>query len=321
MKNWFALDITVETEAAEAIESALNQLDSLGTEIDGMRKTGDGLKLVTGFFETLPHDADIRAAIDESLMIYGFQRDALKSIEIRIVEETDWLAEWKKHWKPTQIGKFIIAPPWTEVGETDKIVIRIEPNMAFGTGTHETTQLCLQAISDNYKADQTFLDVGTGTGILAIAAAKLATESTEKDEKRNQVSPKNSVNSVAEIFGFDTDADSIKIAKENAVSNGVGERIAFVEGSIDDNTPSFDFVCANLTIDVIVPMLPMLLEKTGKLLLLSGILAEQQEIIAGELQKFQISNFKSESSNLKSQISNFKFEIKGEWIAVIISMG
>src|SRR5205085_3138018 len=91
----------------------------------------------------------------------------------RVVEEIDWLAEWKKHWQPTEVGRFVIAPPWQEIDPGDKILIQIEPNMAFGTGTHETTQLCLDAISELYRPQLTFLDVGTGTGILAIAAAKL----------------------------------------------------------------------------------------------------------------------------------------------------
>ena len=179
MKNWFALDITVDALATEAIESALNELESLGTEIDSLQKTKSEPQRVTGFFDVLPDEANIRVAVDESLRIYGFAADAVKSIACRTVEETDWLAEWKKHWKPTVVGKFVIAPPWETVEETDKIIIRIEPNMAFGTGTHETTQLCLEAIGDTYNAGQTFLDVGTGTGILAIAAAKLATELTE----------------------------------------------------------------------------------------------------------------------------------------------
>src|SRR5580765_6218513 len=131
-KTWFAVDIVVEPEATEAIESALNQLDSLGTEIDSLRKASGEPQLVTGFFDALPDDEDIRAAVDESLRIYGFETDALKSIASRTVKETDWLAEWKKHWKPTVVGRFVIAPPWEDVAETNKILIRIEPNMAFG---------------------------------------------------------------------------------------------------------------------------------------------------------------------------------------------
>jgi len=290
MKKWFAVDIVVDPQATEAVESALNILDPLGTEIDSLRKNKNEPQVVTGFFETLPDDAEIRVALDESLRIYGFDNPAVKSVAKRVVEETDWLAEWKRHWKPTVVGKFVIAPPWADVDENAEIVIRIEPNMAFGTGTHETTQLCLQAIAEVYRSGQTFLDVGTGTGILAIAVAKLA---TEKDEKQT-------------IIALDTDVDSVKIAKENAIANSVGDQIEFMQGTITDGLPRFDLVCANLTLDVIVPLLPLLIAKTRETLVLSGILTEQEDVIDAELGKFEISNFRS--------------EIAGEWLAVIISM-
>ncbi len=285
MKKWVALDITVDAGATEAIESAFNQLDTLGTEIiDNLRNVKDEPRLVTGFFDTPPDEDHIRKAIYESLLIYGFEADAVKSIESRTVEETDWLAEWKKHWTPTRIGKFIIAPPWADVDQTDGIMIRIEPNMAFGTGTHETTQLCLQAICDHYQVGQSFLDVGTGTGILAIAAAKLGGQN---------------------IVACDTDSDSVEIARENSIVNGVADNIEFVEGSINDQTPIFDLICANLTIDVIMPLLSLLLAKAREKLVLSGILVEQKDIVCAELQKFEI--------------SNFEIHTAGEWISVVIS--
>ena len=317
MNTWFAVDITVESEATEAVESALNILDAIGTEIDMFPKAQGEPRLVTGFFDAMPDESVVRSAAKESLAIYGFAADAIKGIATRVVEESDWLAEWKKHWIPTTVGRFIIAPPWADIGETDAIVIRIEPNMAFGTGTHETTQLCLQAIDNNFRVGQSFLDVGTGTGILAIAAAKLTTESIEEDEKAHQNKFLNSVSSVlsvVKILAFDTDADSIKIANENAAANGVSACIEFDQRSIGNDTHTFDFICANLTLDVIVPLLPLLLEKAKKTLVLSGILAEQRDTIATEIEKFQISNSKSE-------IAGLKFETKGEWIAVIVTNG
>ena len=284
MRTWFALDITVDSEAAEAVESSFNDLDSLGTEIEIFRNVKDEPRMVTGFFDVLPKLADVHVAVNESLRIYGFSPETLKRITSRTVEEADWLAEWKNHWKPTHVGKFVIAPPWADIAMADKIVIRIEPNMAFGTGTHETTQLCLQAISEHFREGQTFLDVGTGTGILAIAAAKVGGKT---------------------IVACDTDADSAAIAKENAIANAVGGQIKVVHACITEDTPSFDLVCANLTLDVIAPLLPLLLAESREKLVLSGILVEQEESIAAELRKFEI--------------SNFKFEIKGEWISVVIS--
>jgi ribosomal protein L11 methyltransferase len=284
-KKWFAAGITADSAATEAVEFALNEAGALGTEIDilGRGALPEIIKIV-GYFDEEPDGANLKSEIAEALRIYGFAADAAKEISIEKVENRDWLAEWKKHWRPTETAKFIIAPTWTAVENNDKIVIRIEPSMAFGTGTHETTRLCLKAIEENYRSEMSFLDVGTGTGILAIAASKF------------QVS-----NSKFQVVGCDTDEDSIKIAKENAGLNGV-ENIEFYVGSITPETPEFDFVCANLTADVIVPLLPLLIVKTKRILALSGILKAQEKLIVEELRKFQI--------------SDFKIETDGEWISV-----
>lgn len=310
-KKWIAIDVEAGPDAAEAVEYALNALDALGTEVDSLRKSADENLKVTGYFHEMPDAELLCDEIDMGLKIYDVSSENIYSVTAREVKDADWLAEWKKHWKPTSVGKFIIAPPWSEVAESDKIIIRIEPNMAFGTGTHETTQLCLTAIGDNYGDGQTFLDVGTGTGILAIAAAKLATnrkelaaEYTENTENKHHENSSFSVVSVAKILACDTDLDSVKIARENAIHNGVGERIEFFDGSISDAAPVYDFVCANLTIDVILPILPTLLKSTGSLLLLSGILATQESMIVEELHK--------------SQISNIQIERAGEWISVLV---
>src|SRR5215213_9793630 len=232
-QKWYALEITASAEAAEAVEFALNELEALGTEINNLGKTQTETLTIIGYFNEQFADQIWRTQLLEAVQIYGFSTDSIKKAEWREVENQDWLAEWKKHWRPTETGKFIIAPTWETVETSEKIVIRIEPSMAFGTGTHETTKLCLRAIEENYDGAESFLDVGTGTGILAIAAAKL--------QAANFESP---------ILGCDTDEDSIKIAKENAELNET-PNIKFYVGSISDETPEFDFVCANLTADVI----------------------------------------------------------------------
>ena len=302
---WYSLEINAVAKAAEAIEHALVEMDALGTEINHLRKGPSEMVTVSGFFETMPDVENAHQQLDLILPVYDLDRTAIESVRSKVVEQTDWLAEWKKHWRPTTIGKFIITPPWETVNAQDKIVISIEPNMAFGTGTHETTQLCLQAIGNIYVPGQSVLDVGTGTGILAIAVAKLATETTETTEKESENSVF-SVISVAKILACDTDLDSIKIARENAILNGVSEMIEFADGSIDESTPRFDFVIANLTIDVIVPILALLIAKTKHTLLLSGILAEQQNEISEALEKYEI--------------SDFKFGFSGEWISVLVTI-
>jgi ribosomal protein L11 methyltransferase len=296
-QQWFALEITVETGASEAIEFALNELDALGTEINNLGKDKPKETLcVVGYFNEKPTDEILQNELVEALQIYEFSIDAIKKTEWKTVENKDWLAEWKKSWTTTTTEKFIIAPVWYELPDApEKIVIRIEPSMAFGTGTHETTRLCLKAIEKNYQ-DESFLDVGTGTGILAIAAVKLREENSSTHN--SQLTTHNS------FLACDTDADSIKIAVENAEINNV-TGVDFYVGSIDAETPQFDFVCANLTADVIVPLLPLLAAKYKKTLLLSGILSEQTDWVLAELKKFQIE---------KVQI-----ETDGEWISILVA--
>jgi ribosomal protein L11 methyltransferase len=156
--------------------------------------------------------------------------------------------------------------------------------MAFGTGTHETTRLCLAAI-EKYFDGESLLDVGTGTGILSIAAAKFATR--------------------ARIEACDTDADAIRIARENADLNGVAGRINFRTGTIEETTASASLVCANLTADIILPLLPALTGATCERLVLSGILQTQTELVLAQLHKLGITEV--------CEIVN-----EGEWSAIII---
>jgi ribosomal protein L11 methyltransferase len=283
--KWFAYDVTVEPAASEAVEHALNELDALGTEINHLRRKDSDTVTVIGYFNELPAEDAVRDQLDLALNIYGLNGGVVHGLGHREVENQDWLSEWKKHWQPSVIGKFVVAPPWSDVADEEKIVIRIEPNMAFGTGTHETTQLCLRAIEDNYRPEQSLLDVGTGTGVLAIAAAKLGCGK-------------------AQVLACDTDRDSVSIARENAVLNGVDEFIEFYVGSIEEDTHVFDFVCANLTIDVILPLLPLLLAKSSELLLLSGILAEQESMITDAMKN--------------SGADRYEIERAGEWISVVV---
>ncbi|MDQ6787680.1 MAG: 50S ribosomal protein L11 methyltransferase [Acidobacteriota bacterium] len=311
--SWYAFEITVETSASEAIEFALNQLDALGTEINNLGKDKPKETLsVVGYFNEKPTDKILQNELTEALRIYGFSLDAIKNSEWRAVENKDWLAEWKKNWRPTETEKFIIAPVWFELPDTPaKIVIRIEPSMAFGTGTHETTRLCLKAIEKSY-AGESFLDVGTGTGILAIAAAKIKFK--VQSSKLKAAGFENSIlnfepETLNSIVACDTDADSVEIARENAEINNVTD-IDFYVGSIGGDTPQFDFVCANLTADVIVPLLPLLAAKFKRTLLLSGILQEQKSWVVEEL-----------SSKFQVQSSKLKIETDGEWISILVVNG
>jgi len=287
VSQWFAVKITAESKAADAIEHCLNELDALGTEIDQLRKKPGEDVTVVGYFTVLPNDAAVRQQLDAALPAFDLDRSAVRSVDYSTVEDQDWLSEWKKHWRPTRVGRFVIAPSWENVEEAaDTIVIRIEPNMAFGTGTHETTKLCLKAIDEHFEPGMSFLDVGTGTGILAIAAAKLNGSSS------------------AEIAAYDVDKDSVTIARENAGQNDVADKVIFFDGTIDLDIQVYDFVCANVTLDVISPMLDLLIKKSRRILVLSGILANQEKQIRSQL----------DAIKAKPPL----VERDGEWISVVI---
>lgn len=286
-KFWYAFEVTVDAPAAEAVEFAFNELGADGTEINnlGAVQTSETLTVIGYFQKPLDDEATVNDAILEALRIYNFSTDAIRETRSRRIGNVDWLFEWKKHWRATVAGKFIVAPTWEEIETTDKIIVRIEPSMAFGTGTHETTQLCLRRVGENYESGMSFLDVGTGTGILTVAAALL-------DDKNSR------------FLGYDTDFDSVTIARENAVLNEVENRIEFRVGSISASDDVYDFVCANITVDIIIPLLPLLLEKSKRILVLSGILREQESLIVSELEK--------------REIKNAEIERAGEWISVLI---
>lgn len=287
IQKWYAVGITAAPDAAEAVEYALNSLDALGTEINNLGPDRPEILTVVGYFNDAPGVSAISEALGDALSIYDLGMDSASYAGTREVENEDWLSEWKKHWKPTESGRFIIAPTWESVDDSEKIVIRIEPSMAFGTGTHETTRLCLAAIDANYRAGESFFDVGTGTGILAIAVAKI-------NEKRPVA-----------ILACDTDSDSVSIARENAELNET-LGIEYYVGSISDDSPEFDVVCANVTLDVIVPLLPQLIAKSRRMLILSGILAEQEAAIREAL--------------IGYGINNPAVELMGEWISVIAEL-
>ena len=281
--RWYGLDLIVASEAGEAVEYALMEAGALGTETG---EAQNGYLRVTAYFDQVPNRERVRAELAEAFRIYQLQSSSVSEMTVREVADHDWLGEWKKSWQPVEVGeRFIIAPPWSEIPDKhNRLVIRIEPGMAFGTGTHETTRLCLVAI-EKYFAGGSFLDVGTGTGILAIAAAKLFP--------------------YAHIEACDTDAEAIAIARQNARLNGVAEKIAFRVGTVEEAPASADAVCANLTADVILPMLPLLLSVTCGQLILSGILDTQVEAVKARLRECGVSN--------ASEIMQ-----DGEWAALVI---
>ena len=292
-KQWYTAEVKTTRENREAIEYGLMEAGALGTETI---EAEEELR-ITGYFEQEIDQNRVNKAMCDALRIYNRVPKDRVDLEISNIPDRDWLAEWKKSWQPVEVGRFIIAPPWIQPPlasgteplavasglKSDRVIISINPGMAFGTGTHETTRLCLKAIEKHFRGGS-FLDVGCGTGILAIAAAKMFPD--------------------ARIEACDTDADAIEIAKDNARLNGTVDRIAFRVGTLDEQTSSADLVCANLTTTVIVDFLPSLLGVTCGRLVLSGILDSQIDFVESRLRELGANTFETDQD--------------GEWIALVV---
>lgn len=205
--------------------------------------------------------------------------------QIRFIDNQDWQTAWQEHWQIERVGKIVIVPHFLTYEQSpDEIVITIDPQMAFGTGTHETTKLCLEALSTVIAKNDvaSFLDVGCGTGILALAARKLG---------------------VGEIAAVDINDEIISIAKGNATQNGV-EDIFFSSSSLDHiPVRKYDLICANIIsseLEKLWPHLKTLLAKNGAIIL-SGILSSE------------LASFKK-----KLKLTPRKIYRAGEWVALTI---
>lgn len=180
-----------------------------------------------------------------------------------VVADQNWNEEWEQTIKPQQIGQFFVKPTWQpDTPPEGSILLEIDPKMAFGTGYHETTRLMLKLLPQAVESGDLVLDAGTGTGVLAIGAAKLGVE---------------------EVFAFDTDEWSFRNATENVLINQVDKQIEIAEGSTE-TIPSdklFDVVLANINRNVIIEMLPVLTKHLlgGGDLVLSGLLVSDKETI------------------------------------------
>ncbi len=251
--------ISIETlrEAEEFLSSSLFDLGTTG--IITLEESDETIKL-GAYFDSALDPEEIGRAI-ESVFLAALRRDELLSFSSSIIPDQDWMQKWKEGYEAVEAGeRLIVAPSWKLPGVTgERLVIRIDPGMAFGTGTHETTRLCLEAIERFWRGSR-LLDVGCGTGILAIAAALLEPRSS--------------------IVAVDIDPVAVEVARENIEINRVSELIEVREGGPDGFAgTAFDVVVANLTAEVIIELMSDLiccLAPSG-VLILSGVLTDLRD--------------------------------------------
>lgn len=186
---------------------------------------------------------------------------SLGQVTVSEVNDADWAENWKRYYKPVRIGdKIVIKPSWEafEPKEGD-IVVELDPGMAFGTGTHETTILCVEALEKYVKKDAIVYDVGCGSGILSIVAAKLGAK---------------------KVIGIDIDDLSVKTSKENVKINGVEEIVEIVKGNLLDNVSGkADIIVSNIIAEIIINMIPNLKDYLihNGIFIASGIITEKLE--------------------------------------------
>ena len=222
----------------------------------------------------LVSESNIRKILTEErelLKSRGLTDEELGSWEFLISDKPneDWSKKWKEKWDITRVSdKIVVVPDWLEyVANSDEVVIRLEPGCAFGTGTHQTTQLCMKAIEKYMPNSAKAADIGTGSGILAICAKKFG---------------------ASYVYGCDNDEAVIEVAKENALKNGVS--CTFELNTADKITERFDFVLANILHNVLAEIMGDLkhIMNSGAILVLSGILNEKKSVVLDAINKYNL---------------------------------
>jgi ribosomal protein L11 methyltransferase len=252
--HWWLVTVVLAQDAEEIASALL--FDRGSTGIVTLEEHDDTVTL-GAYFDHLMDSDDMKQSVAAALNKAG-RPEALISVSLSAVPDQDWMQKWKEGFEAVEIGgRLIVAPSWKLPANSEgRTVVQIDPGMAFGTGTHETTRLCLEAIERHWQGGS-LLDVGTGTGILAIAAALLEPGSR--------------------VVALDIDPQAVEVARENMAINGVSSAIDLRPGQPDNvATHKFDLIVANLTAEVIIDLLDSLdrcLASGGKMIL-SGILEE-----------------------------------------------
>jgi ribosomal protein L11 methyltransferase len=269
--RWLEISLTVEPELAEAVSELLSRFVSNGVVVESGvifsdaedEGTPSGPVKVFGYLAIDENIKENRRRIEEGLWHLG-QIMPLPEPSFTPIEDEDWMASWKQHYHPIPIGKrLLILPAWLEEPGGERLAVKIDPSMAFGTGTHPTTQLCMELLEDTVVPGRPVIDVGCGSGILSVGAIKLGASTA---------------------LAVDIDNAAVRSTRENAAANGVLEKVETGLGSVREiqnrqfTIRRAPLVLANILAPVIIRLfddgLAELVEPGGKIVL-SGILDEQ----------------------------------------------
>jgi len=273
--KWIEISLLVDGELGEAVAEVLDRFTSGGVVVESGVKfmndedegTPNGPVKVYGY---LVNDAQIeerRQKVEEALWHLHAIRELPKP-EYKPIADENWMAAWKDHYHPIPIGrKLLILPAWIKQEDKTRIAVKIDPSMAFGTGTHPSTQLCLELIEEYTQPGAPVIDIGCGSGILSIAALKMG---------------------ASRALAVDIDSASVKATGENAESNGVLDKVECGQGSVVEvkggrySIKQAPVVLANILAPILIRLFDAGmgdLVEPGGVIILAGILAEQAESV------------------------------------------
>lgn len=302
--KWIEIIINVNKEYVELISEIFYMLDVSGIQIDeGIQISNDNNlywdyideidiqkeSKVSAYFSSLEDIGSKLYFIKNKLADYKESVKDIGSCKLEIKEhmQEDWENSWKQYFKPVKItDKIVVKPQWESYLEADgELVINIDPGMAFGTGSHETTSMCIKAIEKNVITGGNLLDIGCGSGILSIASILLG---------------------MSNATGVDLDPVAVNVSKENVVLNNVSDRIDIIQGDLISNVNSkYDIVVANIIADAILILLDYDLAqfiKNNGVFICSGIILDKEEIV---IKKMIDLNFEI-----------IEIERRGEWVCI-----
>jgi ribosomal protein L11 methyltransferase len=282
--SWIEVSLVVDGELAEAVAEVLSRYAPGGVVVEstaiqaGPDDPGKpvGPMRVCAYLPVDPQIEHTRQQVEQALGYLGMIQPLPEPVFTPIADQ-NWMQAWKQHYRPIEVGeRLLVLPAWIDPPDTERLILKIDPGMAFGTGTHPTTQLSLMLLERHVKPGDTVLDIGCGSGILAVAARKLG---------------------AARAFGVDIDPQAVEISRQTALDNQVTTGIEFEAGSVEDvlagrlPVTQAPLVVANILTHILLKLFDdgmADLVAPGGTLLLSGILEEREGDMLAALEANQL---------------------------------